>query len=310
MVPLLLKKLENNFTNKNSLRFFREFYVLFCLPLIGVAQWNPSNPTIPAPGDCVSAYRICDATQTYNFELIDAGVIDDANGSLNIPGMNKTQPTQMESKSGFIIFTAQYSGQFGLNICPESYEDLSFILLQNPDCTALQTGNYSLTSQVGVPIDTPQACTGLGVDPFNGGEGTNGYYPFYINLVAGSTYIIFVSVEWYTQPGTHKFTLSFQGQVVLDHPDVFNHPECTMSAEDQVKNEDYVLVYPNPFSDSFTISSPLSFEKIELYDVTGKRIFEQEFKTTIKLVNVSQGIYFLHLIDNEGKKMVKKLVKE
>lgn len=66
------------FGKQNVLNF------LLFVPIFSFSQWNPSNPSIPAPGDCVSAYRICDATQTYNFELIDAGVIDDANGSLNI----------------------------------------------------------------------------------------------------------------------------------------------------------------------------------------------------------------------------------
>lgn len=282
--------------------------IFMLVPCFLFSQWNSSNPTMPAPGDCVSAYRICDATQTYNFELLNAGVIDDANGSLNIPGMNKTQPTQMESKSGFIIFTPQYSGQFGLNICPESYEDLSFLLLQNPNCNDLQTGNYSIISQVGIPLTAPDACTGIGLHPITNIMG-NDYSP-YVNIIAGNTYVIFVSVEWYTQPGTHKFTLSFTGNVVTSHPDLFNYPGCTMSAEEPIKVEEYVSVYPNPFTDSFTISSPIAFEKMELYDVLGKQIHAQNYATTISVKNLNQGVYFLHLINAEGKKVVAKIVKE
>ena len=306
MALSLTKKLENNTSNKNSLRFFKEFFVLFLLPFISFSQWNPSNPTIPAPGDCISSYRICDATQTYNFELLNAGVIDDANGSLGIPGLNKSTPTSFESKSCFIEFTPQYSGQFGLSVCPESTEDLTLILFHNPNCSDLQTGNYSLAT-FGGTFQTPDACKGLGLNPNTGNA--ESYVPF-VNIIAGDSYKLFVSVDWYTQPGTHKFTLSFQGTAVTTHPDLFSYPNCNLSNETPTIVENYVSVFPNPFTDVITITSPLVFEKLAMYDVLGKLVHEQNYQTQIQVKNLSKGIYFLHLIDAEGKKVIKKVVKE
>ena len=286
----------------------KKYLLLFFFVTQINAQWNPSNSTIPAPGDCVSAYRICDATQTYNFELLNAGVIDDANGMLGIPGLNKSTPTTFESKSCFIEFIPQYSGQFGLSICPETHEDLSIILFQNPDCSALQTGNYSISTQANAPINPTDACTGFGLNPYSGVQ-ANDYDP-YVNVFAGNTYMIFVSVEWYTQPGTHKFTLSFQGAVVTAHPDLFDITNCNLATEEFVTNDDIVTISPNPFATSFTINTLLTFEKLALYDVTGKLVHTQNYQNKVEIKNLSQGVYILHLIDNEGYKVVKKLVKE
>mgnify|MGYP001793920944 CR=1 FL=1 len=109
------------------------FHRLFC-----IAPWNPTNPLIDSPADCPIAYRICDVAQTYNFQLVDAGTIDDAHGSLVISGLNQSSPTQFDSKSAWILFTPQYSGEFGFSICPETVEVLSFLLLQNPDCSVVE----------------------------------------------------------------------------------------------------------------------------------------------------------------------------
>ncbi len=316
MVQSLARKLKSNnlfslfpLQHRGNRRIFVKLnsfqLLLFLLPIISFAQWNPANPLIPAQGDCVTAYRICDVSQTYNFELIDDGIIDDANGSLGIPGMNKTQPTQMESKSGFIIFTPQFSGEFGLSVCPESNEDLSFLLFQNPNCGDLQTGNYTIITQVDIPQNASEYCTGIGKNP-NTGTQTNGHDP-YINIVAGNAYILFVSVEWHTQPGTHRFTLSFQGSVVTAHPDLFNYPGCTMSTQEFIK--DNTKVFPNPFTNRLRIESETNFKTMVLYDVLGKQIINQPFVNEVNTSTLSQGVYFLHLIDNEGTKVVKKVIK-
>lgn len=269
------------------------------------AQWTPGNPLINAPADCPIAYRICDVTQTYNFALIDDGLIDDAHGSLNIPGLNKSSPTQFESKSAFIVFTPQYSGQFGLSICPETVEDLAFLLFENPNCNDLETGIYSIVTQSGFVSNTSNGCTGIGYNPITGLQG--GDWDNYVNIIAGNTYKLFVSLETISQPGTHRFTLSFQGAAVTTHPDLFNYPSCTMSTNAFVK--DNTSIYPNPFTNSLQIQSDTAFKKLELYDVLGKQIIRQAFVNELDTSNLAQGMYLLRLVTEDGMVVNKKVVK-
>jgi hypothetical protein len=269
---------------------------------ICIGQW------MNAPADCPIAYRICDVTQSYKFALIDAGTIDDAHGALEIPGLNRSSPNQFESRTAFIVFTPQYSGQFGLMVCPETIEDLNFILFENPNCNDLETGNYSISTQQDTISSNNYvtACTGIGINPFtapNLGDWNN-----YIAVTAGNTYKLYVSVNSINQSGTHRFTLSFQGSVVTAHPDLFNYPGCVMARQEFTQNT--ISVYPNPFTNVLQIKSDTVFKTMALYDVLGKQIIHQPFVNELNTSALSQGVYFLHLIDSEGDKVVKKVVRE
>jgi hypothetical protein len=270
-------------------------FILFFLESNG--QFNATIPIINPPEDCPTALRICDATQEYSFQLNDDGLIDDAHGSLIVPGLIQTSPTQWESKIAWLKFTPQYSGQFGFLIYGETTEIFQFQMFTNPNCNDIETGAYSTNG-------TTYSSNTTGINGIGPG------YLIWINLTAGNTYVLVVQTQHYLQTGTHRFTLKFQGQLVTDHPDVFNHPDCALATEEVIKTDDFVIVSPNPFTEKFTINSLHAFEKMALYDVTGKLILTQTFAKTIEIKNLSQGVYFLHLIDSEGNKVVKKLVKE
>ena len=133
----------------------------------------------------------------------------------------------------------------------------------------------------------------------------------YVNITAGNTYVLYTYARTFvSDPATilHRATLSFQGAVVTAHPDLFNIPGCTMSAEDFVK--DTTKVFPNPFTNSLQIESETSFITMTLYDVAGKQIISRNFTNTIDTTNLAQGLYLLHLITEDGEVLVKKVVKE
>jgi hypothetical protein len=272
---------------------------------ICLGQWTN------APGDCPIAYRICDVTQTYCFQLVDDGAIDDAHGSLILLGLNRSSPTQFESKSAFIEFIPQYSGQFGLTICPETVENLNFILFENPNCIDLETGVYSLRTVASATVsETGHGCTGLGIEPYTGlGEGSYSDWQNHITVQSGNTYKLFVTTSNYMQPGTHRFTLSFQGSVVTAHPDLFNYPGCTMSINEYAL-QDKVKVFPNPFHEVLQIESSVSFKTMALYDLLGKQIISQAFTKELNTSNLARGMYLLRLYTEDGEVVVKKVVKE
>lgn len=58
-------------------------------------------------------------------------------------------------------------------------------------------------------------------------------------------------------------------------------------------------VYPNPSNGIINIGNK-DLDKIQVYDITGKKIKEFTAKTQIDLSDVSKGIYFLNLISEKG----------
>jgi hypothetical protein len=293
----------------------RLVYIFLFLLGTAQAQWNPSAPFYTPAEDCPVAMRICDATQEYNFELVGDGDIDDANGSLNLIVLPKTSLTQFESRISWVKFTPQYNGDLAFVVCPESLERLQWQLWKNYDCTVLNVNNPGLTNFDMSDTDittwsSDMGCTGVGeaYNPHNPGVQSPNFYTNLIQLEAGAEYLLVLHTRWFTQSGTHKVTLKFTGPVVTAHPDVFNHPDCLLSTENFETIS--ATIYPNPFNNSLHIESNTTFKTMQLYDVLGKQIINQPFVNQFNTSNLTQGMYFLRLITQEGAVLVKKVVKE
>jgi hypothetical protein len=54
-------------------------------------------------------------------------------------------------------------------------------------------------------------------------------------------------------------------------------------------------VFPNPASETIFINSSISIEKLELYDILGKRVFETKETSEVKVNNLQKGLYLLKL---------------
>ena len=69
----------------------------------------------------------------------------------------------------------------------------------------------------------------------------------------------------------------------------------------EIQNEDAIIIYPNPVSESITISinTRQNFSaQIILYNTLGEKIIQQKItspKTEINLSNLPSGIYFLEV---------------
>jgi len=148
---------------KNSC--YRLFCVLFLmLDVLGV------QAQIQAEADCPDAYTICDASQSYYFEVNGPGAIDDAYGSLTLFCQSNTSFTQFESSSAWFAFTPKYTGEFGFYILPEIEEDWEYLLFgNNPDCTDLHNTNYQIICNSENPGSSLNAYTGIGEHPIQGG---------------------------------------------------------------------------------------------------------------------------------------------
>jgi hypothetical protein len=66
------------------------------------------------------------------------------------------------------------------------------------------------------------------------------------------------------------------------------------------------LVYPNPVTDKLEIECYLKDFRIQLFDISGKLLIEQEGvigKTLIKMDNVKSGSYIIQIISKNGKQI-------
>ncbi len=72
-------------------------------------------------------------------------------------------------------------------------------------------------------------------------------------------------------------------------------------------------VYPNPSSSAFTVCSEQNIKSIQLTDLQGKRVFQEEFMTYTKLCNMSnsgiaRGIYLLTIEVQSSKETIKLII--
>ena len=79
------------------------------------------------------------------------------------------------------------------------------------------------------------------------------------------------------------------------------------------KNIDYIMVYPNPFNNSFSIQLPYGYDEklrsVHLYDLNGKtvlsttqfKVYDGKINFSLKDINLSSGLYYGFLKTNEKR---------
>ena len=80
----------------------------------------------------------------------------------------------------------------------------------------------------------------------------------------------------------------------------------------ELKNSFSFSLFPNPSSGIFTISSSEKLNSIEIFDVLGKEIMQQEAgsrKQEINISNFTPGIYFIKVFSESGIFSIQKMIK-
>lgn len=79
-----------------------------------------------------------------------------------------------------------------------------------------------------------------------------------------------------------------------------------------MKNGGRVQIYPNPVREWLTVftDNNIQVQKISIYSVTGKLIEEVYGSQDIDMSRWTNGIYFINVLDKQGKQYIKKVVKE
>jgi hypothetical protein len=83
---------------------------------------------------------------------------------------------------------------------------------------------------------------------------------------------------------------------------------CTSLNE--LKNNS-IKIYPNPASAELTISSPIKFTDVKIVNSIGQIVQESKYNNTVSIAELSSGIYFLQLFNENGNLLkIAKFIKE
>lgn len=76
-------------------------------------------------------------------------------------------------------------------------------------------------------------------------------------------------------------------------------------------NEDSVKVYPNPFINNLKIESiSIDLEVVLIYSLSGELLYNELYsEDSLKLNNISSGVYFVKLISKDNIEIIKRIVK-
>jgi PKD repeat protein len=76
--------------------------------------------------------------------------------------------------------------------------------------------------------------------------------------------------------------------------------DCTISVEETTENT--IIAFPNPASDNIQFSSSESIQRLEIFDITGKRVASlnpNQLQVQINTSNWSNGLYVAHVMGSE-----------
>ena len=73
----------------------------------------------------------------------------------------------------------------------------------------------------------------------------------------------------------------------------------TLGIDDEVLNSE-ITIFPNPTSEFININSTLLIERVELFDILGKKMLSTATTNQLKIDHLSSGMYLLKLLSEKG----------
>ncbi|MFN5629270.1 MAG: reprolysin-like metallopeptidase [Bacteroidota bacterium] len=71
------------------------------------------------------------------------------------------------------------------------------------------------------------------------------------------------------------------------------------------KAENSIVLFPNPAGNSITINSQAAINRVSIYDVCGREVFQEKLNvnnssTSLNIASISNGVYFVRVFSNSG----------
>ncbi|MCB4808620.1 T9SS type A sorting domain-containing protein [Tamlana sp. 62-3] len=90
----------------------------------------------------------------------------------------------------------------------------------------------------------------------------------------------------------------------------YNYDSSITLGTTQFEAKNDLSIYPNPATKTITINNTLdNISEIEIYNVLGKKVLTSITKT-IDVSNLKSGIYLVSIMDNDGIKTTKRIIKQ
>jgi hypothetical protein len=118
------------------------------------------------------------------------------------------------------------------------------------------------------------------------------FEPHCTNKIYGRGLGVIFYHEWYPAQSfdvTRELIYYKKDTITCGTPDTFN----PVTIVESVQNKNNIITYPNPAFDLLNISNVQSSTKIELYDITGRMVFERTVNKDVKIdtSELRSGIY-------------------
>jgi Secretion system C-terminal sorting domain len=121
--------------------------------------------------------------------------------------------------------------------------------------------------------------------------------------------VLYCSIQGSINTAPESATLSFQGQVVQDHPDVFHVPAiCNTPPVEETETANTVII-TNPVQGTMQIQSTTTWQSITIFDAIGKQIQTIPYTTNLDVSALAQGMYFVVFTDTNKPSITKKVIK-
>lgn len=139
------------------------------------------------------------------------------------------------------------------------------------------------------------------------------FYNYSFNLEESSFYDLPVlnSVCIYDDPvnyGLINLILDQTGHQV----DFYTNESCDVLLETPESQISSLTISPNPVNDYLNINSKYKLKSVQIFNTMGQKVFFEEILNTmeINVSDLSGGVYFLKLTDDQNNNTIKKFIKE
>lgn len=224
-------------------------------------------------------------TETVTIPQISVTPINTNNVDVSISNPNGNSDQNMANNNMSTTFNGMYdapNGQISIDVTTDNYPSETTWELKENGVIISTGGPYSSSG--------PQPTTYATITPGN-------CYTFIMKdsygdgiLAPGNFKVKDVNNGTIVWGGTNSPTGNFTSEVTT-----YFETESTSVSVEEVNSE--ISIYPNPVNDNIYVNG--EFDKIKLYDVFGKLVFEGNDKV-INTKNLSNGIYIINLNSNNN----------
>jgi hypothetical protein len=76
----------------------------------------------------------------------------------------------------------------------------------------------------------------------------------------------------------------------------------------QENTDNNLNIYPNPVSDVLHLEGNIGNGQVSIFDLTGRKVYESMYQADIPVNQFNDGLYFLHIVTNEGQVINQKFI--